>query len=414
MPMFHLSILDESSHYNVSPLACERPWAKQSLTASLTSQKDDAQLHDIVPLGREKPVDPNENLFCEDEWLRLVEDEAELLLLASRIKEDLPFSASVHNLLRMTATTTCRPFFFFVPRQLATASRIVLYREETRAYWGVSCPPEELDALRQVLLRTNLLDVHAPRILFVHLSERTLEVINEVLLERTGIHPTIYTETTLYYMDDHEATKAPQPPLPGSGDNSKVCLLGEVGSRRMYDMWGHKRLIPFERIQHLSQELPALGVYLPPHRDTPAVPSEKTVPRKESLEEDRETQGSKSLEETKTATGVLEVFGILDTQETQLAVAPYPPEPTGWIPVSWITFSHLGSLGLLTTEEEHRGKGYARKVFLECARYMNLRGYEAFVHVTDGNDASHALMLKCGLTPCGKALWTQVNRPQTS
>ncbi|XP_076047110.1 uncharacterized protein LOC143028618 [Oratosquilla oratoria] len=362
----------------------------------------------------EKPVDPHENLFREDEWLRLVEDEAELLLLASRIKEDLPFSASVHNLLRMTATTTCRPFFFFVPRQLATASRIVLYREKTRAFWGVSCPPEELDTLRQVLLRTNLLDARTPRILFAQLSEATLEMIDEVLLERTGCRPMLYTGTTLYHMKDHEVAKVSLPPLPGSGDNCKVCLLGEVGIRRMYDTWKHKGIVPFERVQRLAQELPALGVYIPPHRDTPAVSSKKVALRKESPDENCETQGSMSLKEARSGTGIIEGSGLLGTLEGQPSVALYPPEPTGWIPVSWVTFGRVGALSILMTAEEHRGKGYAKKVFLECARYMNHRGHEAFVHVDDGNEASHSFMLKCGFTPCGRALWTQVNRPHVS
>ncbi|MGV8146168.1 MAG: GNAT family N-acetyltransferase [Alkaliphilus sp.] len=74
-------------------------------------------------------------------------------------------------------------------------------------------------------------------------------------------------------------------------------------------------------------------------------------------------------------------------------------------PISWALVREDGSLGILNTVKEHRGKGLAQKVTVDLMRKMLEKGRMPYMHVTLDNYASIKSALKSGLVYWDKILW---------
>lgn len=74
-------------------------------------------------------------------------------------------------------------------------------------------------------------------------------------------------------------------------------------------------------------------------------------------------------------------------------------------PISWALVREDGSLGILNTVKEHRGKGLAQKVTVDLMQKMVEKGETPYMHVALDNHASIKSALKSGLVYWDKILW---------
>lgn len=73
--------------------------------------------------------------------------------------------------------------------------------------------------------------------------------------------------------------------------------------------------------------------------------------------------------------------------------------------LSWVVQRDEGSIGIMYTLQDHRGKGYAIDLTKSLINEVIKRGDVAFVHIVVGNEASCRLAEKVGFKRSSKVVW---------
>ncbi|XP_076031199.1 uncharacterized protein LOC143019450 [Oratosquilla oratoria] len=259
-----------------------------------------------------------------------------LLKLASRIKEDLPFSSSVYNILLLHYRGHCNYYTFYQLRQHQD-SHVVLYTSKSNKV-GLYCKKDEVQLLEETLKTTPILD-WSSNLFFFHINDYIVPIISKVALSISGRH--IWsTPSTVFTFDASVDVKI----KPRADVN--VNLLGHTGVKVMYNSWDYNSSITEDEIQQQCLRLPAVGVYLN---------SETTGPANDS--------------------SAIDLDRIVRAPDENL-------------PVSWVCMSTTGAMGLLGTQKEYLRKGFASMVAQTCTMLMVKEGYYPHVHVDEKNDPS--------------------------
>nr|XP_055026895.1 uncharacterized protein LOC129416586 [Misgurnus anguillicaudatus] len=85
-------------------------------------------------------------------------------------------------------------------------------------------------------------------------------------------------------------------------------------------------------------------------------------------------------------------------------------------PVSWILLYDYCALGILYTQPEHRGKGYAKALVTTMAKRLHSQGYPVYCFIEDCNQLSYKLFTSLGFTedPSYMAAWYEFITPHES
>ncbi|XP_043111022.1 glycine N-acyltransferase-like protein 3 [Puntigrus tetrazona] len=76
-------------------------------------------------------------------------------------------------------------------------------------------------------------------------------------------------------------------------------------------------------------------------------------------------------------------------------------------PVCWVLVYDYCALGMLYTQPEHRGKGYAKALVTIMAKRLHSQGYPVFCFIEESNPLSYKLFKSLGFTedPSYRAVW---------
>ncbi|XP_047470285.1 uncharacterized protein LOC125025969 [Penaeus chinensis] len=260
--------------------------------------------------------------------------------LAHRIKSDLPVSASVHNSILIRARGHAEDNTFYTLSKHPNA-HVVLRLDQARKNIALHCRKTELDLLAEALKKTQLLDWRS-MLIFFHVPDYIHEVLQELSKTRTGKELMKKKAIAFTY---HRVT--PEEPLKCKA-GWRVCRLGREGVRHMLETSKYQSNSPVEPMLHFLRSAPSAGVYKDPDAQADSAIDVANLP-----------------------------FG--DDQER---------------PIAWITTSAYGNLGVLMTEEEHRGRGLGSLVTQVAAGTMDSQGYVPVVYVDPGNVPSLGMFSK--------------------
>ncbi|XP_042886139.1 uncharacterized protein LOC122262238 isoform X2 [Penaeus japonicus] len=275
-----------------------------------------------------------------------------LAALAHKLKEDLPVSASMHNSILIHARGHAEDFTFYTLSKHPDA-HVVLWLDQERKRLALHCRKTELDLLAEALQKTQLLDWQSTLVAF-HVPDYIQETLQEVARARSGKE----------FMKQEAVSFAFHQPSPSEPLKCKagwrVCRLGREGVRHMLETSKFQSQNSLEAMLRFLRAAPSVGVYRDPDAHT------ETVIDVASLS-----------------------FG--DDQER---------------PIAWISTSAHGNLGVLMTEEEHRGQGLGSLVTQVAARMLETQGYIPVVYVEPDNIPSLGMFSKLdGWKECHRAAW---------
>lgn len=80
-------------------------------------------------------------------------------------------------------------------------------------------------------------------------------------------------------------------------------------------------------------------------------------------------------------------------------------------PVSWMLTYDYCAMGMLYTQPEHRGKGYAKALVTAMAKRLHSEGYPVYCFIEEWNELSYKLFKSLGFTedPSYRATWYEFN-----
>ncbi|KAK2896904.1 hypothetical protein Q8A67_011392 [Cirrhinus molitorella] len=80
-------------------------------------------------------------------------------------------------------------------------------------------------------------------------------------------------------------------------------------------------------------------------------------------------------------------------------------------PVSWVLSYDYYAMGMLYTQPEHRGKGYAKALITTMAKRLHSQGYPVYCFIEESNELSYKLFKSLGFTddPSYRATWYELN-----
>ena len=81
-------------------------------------------------------------------------------------------------------------------------------------------------------------------------------------------------------------------------------------------------------------------------------------------------------------------------------------------PVAWILTYNYCALGMLYTQPEHRGKGYAKILISAISKKLHTQGYPVFCFIEEENQHSFRIFNSLGFTeePSYRAAWFNFNQ----
>lgn len=97
--------------------------------------------------------------------------------------------------------------------------------------------------------------------------------------------------------------------------------------------------------------------------------------------------------------------GSLETIKRDISRRPSSAVYVDGEPVSWALIHDDGTMGIMYTREEYRGKGYALDVSIDLASKVIKGGRTPFLHIVKENNMSPGLARKCGLEMYGYNTW---------
>ncbi|RKD32571.1 GNAT family N-acetyltransferase [Thermohalobacter berrensis] len=74
-------------------------------------------------------------------------------------------------------------------------------------------------------------------------------------------------------------------------------------------------------------------------------------------------------------------------------------------PISWAVVREDGSMGIMYTKKEHRGKGLALSITLDLAKKVIQSNFIPYVHIVVDNTPSLALVESAGFKKYGEVVW---------
>ncbi|XP_042889447.1 uncharacterized protein LOC122264565 isoform X2 [Penaeus japonicus] len=266
----------------------------------------------------------------EEEPFILAKD---LLRLAERVKEELPFSASMYNSLLFHARNHAQAFTFYTLRGRPHA-HVVMWINKSKTEIGVHAKPEEIHLLKEALTTTQLLAWQSQYCFFA-VQDYLTQTIQDVAENRAG-KPLILSGVYTFVRQDEAS-----PPLrctPGL----RVCKLGRAGVAHMLATNNYHKDRDVDEILRLATRVSSAGVY-----------------------EDESA-----------------------SQDSPVSVEAMPLGPHDRIPLAWVSCLQYGALASLMTEQEHRRKGLAQLVVEAAGRVMATQGYVPHAYVETDNEPS--------------------------
>ncbi|CAL4095546.1 unnamed protein product, partial [Meganyctiphanes norvegica] len=276
--------------------------------------------------------------------------ETDLLSLAEKIKDDKPYSCSIYNQLILS---TCGHLdwsdFFVLSNQ--TDSHIILYVAKNKEDYGVHCLEEEVPLLVESLRSTHLIDWHNNMLCFFHVYEYLVPAMQELALDKVG-RKFGSGPCNVYIFTDDKQLSCPS--------EFQIKLLGEAGIRRMFDTWKYSIYSDYSRFHRIARAGLACGVY-------------------------------QMLDSVAEAQNIIPKNIITASEEE--------------IPLSWITMSTYGALGLLMTDENYRHKSLGSLVTQACGKLVHQQGFVPHVYIEDYNDPSIKMFEKLQWNKSHRATW---------
>lgn len=272
----------------------------------------------------------------EDVFVR-VEDRGRLMKISKVIREDLPFSASMHNCLVLHARGFASSQDFYELRT-PTNSLIILSRSKgEQDTVTLFCCEDDVGLLMEGLENTRLIDWTKP-FFFLHLPVYMAEGIRALVESRAeGQGDFQFVETFLYSKeDDEEGLLCPA--------GMRVCHLGERGVRQLHAAWQYNKYVDVSKFLSLARHPTNVGVY---------------------------------------ETDVGEVHRV---EPTSLQRAGDEESA-----VAWVALTFYGTTGMLFTVESHRRRGLARLALRAFSRLQDKQGLIPHAFVEDYNDSSRRL-----------------------
>ncbi|XP_063587637.1 uncharacterized protein LOC134764891 [Penaeus indicus] len=258
-----------------------------------------------------------------------------LLLLAEKIKEDFPYSASVYNSLLLHARDHAHTFKFFTLRG-RPESHAVMWINEAKTEIGVHAKPDEIPLLKEALTKTKLLAWQLDRIFcFYNVQDYLTEAVQDVATCKLGKPLLLGSVYTFVREVDHF------PPL-WCGAGLRVSKLGRAGVAHMLATSKHHKHRDVDEILQLAEGASSAGVY--------------------------EDEGA--------------------SQDTLVDAGAMPSGPQDRKPLAWVTCLQYGALAALMTEPEHRRRGLAQLVMEAAGRGMAGQGFVPHAYVEKDNGPS--------------------------
>ncbi|XP_076067180.1 uncharacterized protein LOC143040263 isoform X2 [Oratosquilla oratoria] len=295
-----------------------------------------------------------------EEPLRRIESKEELKEVLSVLKNYLPVSAPVYNGVQLVLSGG-KEHKIFIPKDRGHESKVFIISAEVPRYFTFFCEQENSWFLKKVLSETRELDFDGRQFRASFVPEWAVEIVKDSLRCRSfgPRTPEFDCMGRLFYFDLETVAASSK----NSSSDGVVLHLGEAGIRKCYETWLRQDLMSLEEFRQLPSQYPRLGFYLNSH----AV-----------LSSDRE--------------GSLKCTRHLDSENGTTLDVPVGPDDQ--VPVSWTATRPEGMIGILQTEEEHRGRGYGSLVFMTLARLLVARDLFPFFCVNVGNDRMLSIVKK--------------------
>ncbi|KAK7073241.1 hypothetical protein SK128_025663 [Halocaridina rubra] len=249
----------------------------------------------------------------------------ELEQLAMKLKEDLPLSSYVYNMMLHHARKYADKVDFFILKN-SPDSHIVLWKnKDNQMALGIHCLEKEVSLLEESLKNTKEIDFKKSLCIF-HAPDFFVNLLMDLGKEALG------TDMTKDSSDDFIFDENQQLPPLMCPAGFAVKSLGKAGLEIMHSNWRYKVCVPLEEALQVAKNTAALGIY---------------------------------------ADANLKV-------EYEVNIANIPMAKDDEIPKSWICATLHGTVGMLMTDENYRGRGFAKLLSQVCAKMMHDKGY--FVH----------------------------------
>lgn len=277
--------------------------------------------------------------MAERRFTRVTSKE-QLLALAKTASEDLPQSATIHNAVLMHTRNCISSLNFFVLNDQPDSHVLMWQMKNSPSDVSFSCREDEVDHMIMVLKKTSQIDwlghlniYHVP-----HYLEKPMKMLApelDISFFSNGYHTFTYNP----HLDDD--------PL-RCGPGFSVRRLGKAGLQHLLNMSLYSKHLPLETMWKMTEYLPAVGVYLD-----------------SSVTEDRPID--------------LQHLSYAGNEE---------------IPVSWVSSTFYGSLGMLGTHKSYRRKGLGSLIITVVARLYTRLGFISHCHVGPNNIPSKAMFNK--------------------
>ncbi|XP_069957874.1 uncharacterized protein [Cherax quadricarinatus] len=275
-----------------------------------------------------------------EQVLTRVTTKEQLLALANVLAGDFPLSVTIYNCLIFHVQDWLSCMNFFTLDDPSHSHAVIMQMINLPSFVFVYCRESEVNSLIQAIKKTNQLMKQEDLIYTVpHYLEEPLQMLAqemEICVNTNIVHRFIY--------QPHLDTD----PL-RCGPGFRVCRLGKAGLQQLLlksTFLNNK--IPEESMLRLTENVPAVGVYLDPSV----------------------------------------------TKEVFLDIQNLPYAGDNEIPVSWISPTVYGTLGMLGTEKDFRRLGHATLVTRVAARLFANKGCIPLCHIVKNNTASKEMFKK--------------------
>ncbi|XP_069190812.1 uncharacterized protein [Procambarus clarkii] len=228
----------------------------------------------------------------------------QLMELADSLKADLPYSATMHNILLLHAREWLSTTTFYTLAAQPQSHVLLWQKTNVPSCIAVYCREAEFEQLIAALRETPLLDWQR-RLMIYHVPHYLVEPL-KMLAKELGSSLVIWGPNyTFTYRPNLDAE------LPRNNPGFRVCKLVKTGLQHLLERSSFNKTQPLESTWSLSQHLPSVGVFL-----------DSSV-----------------------------------TKDSPLDLQHLPYSGNEETPVSWMSPTMYGSIGMLGTDDSYRKAG---------------------------------------------------------
>ncbi|XP_069190808.1 uncharacterized protein [Procambarus clarkii] len=265
----------------------------------------------------------------------------QLMELADSLKADLPYSATMHNILLLHAREWLSTTTFYTLAAQPQSHVLLWQKTNVPSCIAVYCREAEFEQLIAALRETPLLDWQR-RLMIYHVPHYLVEPL-KMLAKELGSSLVIWGPNyTFTYRPNLDAE------LPRNNPGFRVCKLVKTGLQHLLERSSFNKTQPLESTWSLSQHLPSVGVFL-----------DSSV-----------------------------------TKDSPLDLQHLPYSGNEETPVSWMSPTMYGSIGMLGTDDSYRKLGLGRLVIKVMGRLYASQGFIPNAHVAYDNPSSIATFSK--------------------